>query len=161
MAQKVLFNATRSAGSAWRLVAAIAPADLYFADRFHGAKPIASDVSLEQVAAVLNSPVANAWFDAHCRNRKVVLATLKRLPFPKLDDNSAALLRDAVTRLSQAVIAKWRQAREGMFYDGLSDTTDAVRLLGEIDRIVYDAYGLSDFERRQIDKLMASESRPS
>ncbi len=158
---KVLLNATRSAGSAWRLVAAVAAPDLYFADRFHGAVPTVPGVSLEHIAAVLNSPLANAWFDANCRNRKVVLKTLNRLPFPTLDPGPAARAAAAVARIGGAVVSKWRRVREGLFYDGMTDTTDTARLLGEIDQMVYDAYGLTDFERRQVDKLMASDNRPS
>ena len=45
--------------------------------------PLDGRATVEEVVAVLNSPVANAWYDAHSRNRKIVIATLRELPFPR------------------------------------------------------------------------------
>jgi len=160
MKAKVLVNATRNSGSAWRLLAAPAPAGLYFADRFHGICPVAPDVSREQICAVLNSPVANAWFDAHCRSRKVVIRVLNQLPFPKFDPASADALRETVRQLGKAVVANWRRGKEGLFYNEMGETGDTASLLAEIDRLVYDAYGLDQYERNQIGKLMSGEKRP-
>ena len=53
-----------------------------------------------------------------------------------------------------------RVAHEGMFYDGLVDTADTTRLLPVIDGMVYDLYGVSSSERKQIDNLMKSDKRP-
>ena len=161
-AAKVLVNSTRNPGSTWRLIAAAAPKRLFFSDNFHGVIPrVKKGVSTEQIVGVLNSPIANAWFDAHCRNRKVVLSTLERLPFPMFDEPAASRINAAVQELGKAIVAKWRQAEEGLFYDGLVETADTALLLGEIDSLVYDAYGLSRTERRDIDKVMSQDRRPS
>jgi hypothetical protein len=161
-AAKVLVNSNRNPGSTWRLVAAAAPEGLFFSDNFHGVIPKRhTAVSIEQLVAVLNGPVANAWFDAHCRKRKIIQAILGDLPFPTFDGPAAASVTAAVRALQKAIIAKWQQAEEGLFYDGLIDTADTARLLHEIDSLVYDAYGLSGVERREIDKLMSRDRRPS
>lgn len=161
-AAKVLVNSNRNPGSTWRLVAAAAPAGLFFSDNFHGVIPRReAGVSIEQIVAVLNSPVANAWFDAHCRKRKIVLSTLGSLPFPTFEQPAAVRVATAVRNLQKATIAKWQQAEEGLFYDGLIETSDTAQLLQEIDLLVYDAYGLSGTERREIDKLMSRDRRPS
>lgn len=159
---KVLVNSTRNPGSTWRLVAAAAPEGLFFFENFHGVipKPDAA-VSIEQIVAVLNSPVANAWFDAHSRKRKIVQHILRDLPFPTFDAPAASRVTAAVRALEKAIISKWRHAEEGLFYDGLMDTPDTALLLSEIDTLVYDAYGLSRVERRGIDKLMSRDRRPS
>lgn len=159
--EKVLVNSNRNPGSPWRLVAAIAPAGLYFSDNFHGAIPIpGQNASLEQLAAVLNSPVANAWFAAHSHKRKVVINTLYDVPFPRFQEDAANGIRRLVRAMEKAVVAKWRRAEEGMFYDGLDENADTARLLAEIDTAVYDAYGLTLQERQQIEKLMRGERRP-
>ena len=111
--------------------------------------------------AVLNSPVANAWFDAHCRRRWVDLSVLGNLPFPTFDRPEASHVDAAVRALGKAIISKWKKAEEGLFYDGLIDTPDTALLLSEIDSLVYDAYGLSRVERLAIDKLMSRDRRPS
>ncbi len=159
---KVLVNSTRNPGSTWRFVAAAAPEGLFFFENFHGVipKPDAA-VSIEQIVAVLNSPVANAWFDAHSRKRKIVQHILRDLPFPTFDGPAASRVTAAVQALEKAIIAKWQQAEEGLFYDGLMDTPDTALLLSEIDTLVYDGYGLSRVERRAIDKLMSRDRRPS
>ncbi len=159
---KVFVNANRNPGSTWRLVAAAAPKGLFFSDNFHGVIPKRdAAVSIEQIVAVLNGPVANAWFDAHCRKRKIVQSILGDLPFPMFDGPAASRVTAAVRALEKAIIAKWQQAEEGLFYDGLIDTADTADLLHEIDTLVYDAYGLSGMERREIDKLMSRDRRPS
>lgn len=159
---KVLLNSNRNPGSTWRLVAAAAPKGLFFSHNFHGVIPKQeAKVSIEQLVAVLNSPVANAWFDAHCRKRWIVLSTLENLPFPIFDGPSASRVAEAVRALEKAIISKWKKAQEGLFYDGLMDTPATGRLLSEIDSLVYDAYQLTKVERREIDKLMSRDRRPS
>ncbi|MGB2987956.1 MAG: N-6 DNA methylase [Phycisphaerae bacterium] len=159
---KVLVNSNRNPGSTWRLVAAVAPEGLFFSHNFHGVIPKPdSAVSIEQIVAVLNSPVANAWFDAHCRKRWIVLTTLGKLPFPTFDGPASLRVAAAVGGLEKAIISKWKEAEEGLFYDGLIETADTALLLGEIDSLVYDAYGLTKVERREIDKLMSRDRRPS
>ncbi len=159
---KVLVNSNRNPGSTWRFVAAGAPKGLFFSHNFHGVIPKPdSGVSIEQIVAVLNSPVANAWFDAHCRKRWIVLSTLGKLPFPTFERPTSSRVDAAVRELGQAIISKWKKAEEGLFYDGLIDTPDTSLLLSEIDSLVYDAYGLSRVERREIDKLMSRDRRPS
>lgn len=161
-APKVLVNSNRNPGSTWRLVAAAAPKGLYFSFNFHGVIPKPkADISIEQIVAVLNSPVANAWFDAHCRKRWVDQSTLGKLPYPTFDGIAASHVTTAVRAMEKAILAKWQRAEEGLFYDGLIETSDTAELLHEIDSLVYDAYGLSRVERREIDKLMSRDRRPS
>ncbi len=158
---KVLINSNRNPGSAWRLVGAPCREELYFSDNFHAIIPLGPNATIEQIVAVLNSPIANAWFDAHCRKRKIVQRILEQLPFPSFDAMQSRSLSEAVHLLEAATVAKWKQEEEGMFYDGLIPPADTVELLHEIDEMVYDAYGLSPHERRQVDKLMAIEKRPT
>ncbi len=106
-------------------------------------------------------PVANAWFDAHCRKRKIVQNILRDLPFPTFDRHAASRVAGAVRELGKAIISKWKKAEQGLFYNYLTDTADTALLLSEIDSLVYDAYGLSRVERRAIDKLMSRDRRPS
>jgi hypothetical protein len=157
---KVLINSNRNPGTAWRLVAAMAPKGIYFSHNFHGVIPTGPSVSLEQVTAVLNSPVGNAWFDCHCRKRWVVVAILERLPFPQFDSVSAKKIDDLVRRIERTLVSKLRRQEEGLFYDGLFENADASQLLRELDELVYDGYGLTSDERRNISRFMASDKRP-
>jgi len=158
---KVLLNSNRNTGSRWRLVAAIAAKGLYFSDNFHAVLPLSDGPSLEHIVAVLNSPVANAWFDAHCKKRKVVQATLEQLPFPTFDEKAGTKLNELVRQLERGLVAQWRRNVEGLFYDGSMETGDTARLLSEVDEIIYAAYGLGRFQRQTIDKLMSVDPRPT
>ena len=85
---------------------------------------------------------------------------MNQLPFPKFDPASADALRETVRQLGKAVVANWRRGKEGLFYNEMGETGDTASLLAEIDRLVYDAYGLDQYERNQIGKLMSGEKRP-
>lgn len=158
--ERILINSNRNPGSAWRIVAGICRKELYFKDNFHAIIPL-NFISVEELVAVLNSPVANGWFDNHCRRRKVVQEILAELPVPRFEPRIGQRLKAAVKDMEHAVIAKWRKATEGLFYDGPVDTSSTVQRLAEIDELVYDAYGLSQYERKQISNLMSTDNRPS
>lgn len=163
---KVLVNSNRNPGSPWRLVAAKAPAGLYYSFSFHGLVPAEdSNVSLEFLVAILNSPVANAWFDAHSRKRWIHIPTLERLPVPKLDTALAERVRSRVRLLEQETMRKWRgrtgrsrtllDEDEGETYGG-----ELAALIAELDEIVFTAYGLTTAETRAVQKLMIADKRP-
>ncbi|MEQ1761084.1 MAG: hypothetical protein ABL986_22480, partial [Vicinamibacterales bacterium] len=162
---KVLVNSNRNPGSPWRLVAAMAPAKLYYSFSFHGVftRP-GSDCSLEMLTAVLNSPLANAWFDAHSRKRWIHVPTLERLPLPQVDNAMAGRIATRVELLADATRRKWQSNRRegrGLFDDdGESPSTEVSMLLSELDDLVFLAYGLTTSERRAIQRLMIGERRP-
>jgi len=158
---KVLVNSNRNPGSPWRLVAAPAPPSLYFSDNFHGIMSKSSGLSIHVITAILNSPVANAWFHAYSRKRKIVQETLGRLPMPEMDDAVQRKIEDLTKRIEEAVITSTKQADEGLFYEGSYESAALVPLVSELDQLVYNAYNLSSAERRSLDLFMTSGKRPS
>jgi len=159
--KKVLLNATRNAGSIWRMVAAIAPESLYFSDYFHAAVPFNSEVTLEEIAAVLNSPIANAWFDAHCRKRKIVLKTLGNLPFPSFSAEQRIEIKRLVREIGISIAAKWKSLDRRLYDDKLARSEKSVGLISRLDEIVADAYGLSNDEIWDLAKIVDTDRRPS
>jgi hypothetical protein len=159
--EKVLLSSNRNPGSPWRLVAAPAPRGLYFSDNFHGLIPKSGGLPIHVISAILNSPLANAWFHAHCRKRKIVHGTLGELPVPKLDDISIKEIENLAKRVEDAVISSARLADEGLFYEGSSDGTAITSLVTQLDQLIYNAYNLSAIERRDIDLFMTNARRPS
>jgi hypothetical protein len=158
--EKVLFNSNRNPGSVWRIVAAVAPRDLYFSDNFHAAIPIDSEMSLEEIAAVLNSPVANAWFDAHCRKRKIVLQTLGDLPIPSFSPDQRKEIKKLVREIKPLVISNWTDNKNGLYDDKLTGSNKYSELRSRLDAIVADAYKLSSEDVRQLSKLVGTDRRP-
>jgi N-6 DNA Methylase len=158
---KVLLNATRNAGSVWRMIAAVAPKDLYFSDYFHAAVPITAETSLEEITAVLNGPIANAWFDAHCRKRKIVLKTLGELPFPLFSAESRKEIVKLVRELGTIVAAKWKKSEYELYDEKLSASDKSIGLVSRIDTIVANEYKLSLDEIWQLGRLVGTDRRPS
>lgn len=157
-AKKILVNANRNPGSPWRLVAAQAPAHLYFSLNFHGI--VLRDgvgVTPQQLIAILNSPVANAWVDAQTRGRWINVATLGQLPVPLMDPPTAEILGSRVRELHDLRV---RQLAHEIFVDDSELEPAASRLLVEIDEIVYDSYRLSKRERAEVETVMRAGKRP-
>jgi hypothetical protein len=159
-APKVLVNANRNPGSAWRLIAALAPEDLYYSLNFHGIRSKVDHVPLELIAAVLNSPVANAWLHGRSRKRWIVVPTLELLPFPVPGVASVESIVKRARLLEQAKLAISKSDRLGLFDADDQHAADVVRLTSEIDEAIYDAYGMTKSERRSVEKLMSGDKRP-
>lgn len=156
---KALVNSTRNPGSPWRLVAAVAGAGLFFNTNFQAILPTDPSVTLEEIVAILNSPVANAWIDAQTRNRWVAVEVLRNLPVPVLDPMSREVL---VARVRELQSLKSRQSSADLFslLEGAFDDPRVERLLIEIDDIVYDGYGLSRRQRAEVEQVMRAGKRP-
>jgi len=157
---KVLINSNRNPGSAWRLVAAVSHTELCVSDNFHAVIPKVDTTSAAQLAAVLNSPLANAWFDSRCRKRKIIQKDLRELPYPQMDAKIGEQLNGLVAKMEKAVVAKWKKCQEGMFFHDLEDTADTAVIQREIDDLVFAAYGLTPHERKHVISLMATDKRP-
>ena len=159
-ARKVLINANRNPGSPWRLIAAPAPADLFFSLNFHGILQGDGEVPIEQIVAVMNSPVANTWVDAHTRGRWIRVSMLKKLPFPRMDPSMLAVLTKRVRELREIVLNKWKTGSKGLLFEEAGVKEREMRLLTDIDDMVYDAYRLTTRERQDIDRVMRTGKRP-
>ncbi len=160
-ATKVLLSSNRNPGSPWRLVAAPAPGGLYFSDNFHGLVSKPGGLPIHVISAILNSPLANAWFHAHSRKRKIVQATLGELPVPELDDISKRDIDYLAKRVEDATIHSARLVAEGLFYEGPSNNASVGSLVTELDQLIYNAYDLSAAERRDLDLFMTNARRPN
>lgn len=159
-AKKVLVNANRNPGSPWRLVAAPAPANLFFSLNFHGVLQRDSAVPLEQVVAVLNSPVANAWIDARTRGRWIPVSTIERLPFPRMDPAALDALVRRVRQLHDVTLQNWGNESGGLLFEDVAEDEKSARLLADIDDMIYDAYRLTARDRREVERVMRSGKRP-
>lgn len=145
---KLVMNAIRYPDNPWRLFAAIDRDRLVVTENFNYALP-AGTVTVEELAAVFNSMVANAWYSSHGHHRKINVTTLKRMPFPTFDAQQKEEIRRLVRR-----IVELKQS--------LPDTSveDIRRHIIRLDEIVFDAYSLSVEEREQIRSWMDQFSRP-
>lgn len=144
---KIVVSGQRNAGSPWRFYAAIDRDRLVVTENFHYVLPMST--SPEELAAVLNSMAANAWYSAKTSQWNVRQATLKLLPFPTFTPQQRKLVRDTVVRIRQLKQTQREQA-----------FPIVRRLVTRLDDIVFDAYRISDDERTLVRAYMDQYPRP-
>ena len=152
---KVLVNSARAPGNPWRLYAAIDDFGYFPSQNLHCLIPKDESISLEEIVAFLNSPVASAWVDSRNRKRWIGEVTLGDTPFPIFADRTRELIVSSVKEiiaLKQREFSSPSRRRAGF---------DAIRRLSlSIDELVYDALGVSDEGRNMLRRLFAGHRRP-
>ncbi len=145
---KIVINATRSASSPWRIYAAVDSDRLVITENFHYALPLRAGFSTE-IAAVLNSTLANAWYSSRSYQRKINLSVLRQLPFPRFTAEQHQRLRILVQEDSNSTAQSGRSVAVSRL------------ALDELDDVVFEAYGLDAEERNQIKEWMNRFHRPA
>ena len=152
---KVLVNSARAPGNPWRVYAAIDDVGYFPSQNIHCVMPKNGSVSLEELVAILNSPVASAWVDSRNRRRWVGEDTLRDLPFPVFTELKRELL---IARVRQIAALKQREF-EGQ--TRLRPDADTIRdLVLSIDELVFDAFAVGDRGRSMLSRYFAGYPRP-
>ncbi len=84
---KVIVRSTTFIGSLQRLAALPDSAGVWFTDKFTGIWPGASALSINSVAAYLQTDFVQIWFATNNPSRKLRIRTLAQLPLPLLPDD--------------------------------------------------------------------------
>jgi hypothetical protein len=142
---KVVCNTIRLSRKSWRLGAVADSKGLAFSDRFIGIWP-AESISIFALAAVLNSPLANAYvFNNDGGERHNRVATLNSLPIPSVDLLQVGTKLDAMSQHLHRVIRA-------------ATPSEAKKLVLEIDAEVLQAYDLPPaLERELLDSFTGCE----
>lgn len=82
---KVILPASRMSRGRWRFAGAIDTQKRVFSRRFYGAWP-KSSISVHTLAAILNSPVAQAFVYCNVSGRDILIKTYEDIPIPKIED---------------------------------------------------------------------------
>ncbi len=152
---KVLVNSNRAPGNPWRLYAAIDTLGFFPSQGIHCVVPKVGAVTLQELSAFLNSPIASAWIDGQNRSRWIKEEVIRRMPFPDFADVKDVVIRnvDRIMELKREILSAPVQNNE----DGLSSIR---RLLVELDQLVYVAFGLGEDARKKLSSLFAGYRRP-
>ncbi|WP_439517901.1 TaqI-like C-terminal specificity domain-containing protein [Hydrogenophaga sp.] len=152
---KLIANAIRTSRGPWRLAATVDTDGLLVSQQFYGIwlrESQEPSLSLLELCAILNSPVANAFSFAHDEQKHLRKETLQKLPLP-----SARISREV-----ESLIGEYLSACEGD--DGplfSSRPKSAQDLLMEIDALVLRAYDLPPRLERELLRFMGDGQRPS
>jgi hypothetical protein len=107
---KVIANAARLSRGPWTIAAIIDEQGLVCYQNFHGIWP-KENFSLEVIAALLNSPIANAYLSTHNAKRHNKLETVKQIPIPNLSSLQQHRL-SALVREYTSYREQWRAEPE-------------------------------------------------
>ncbi len=154
----------------WRIRACVDDIGLFVTNRLHYILPKAGSSTVEEIVAVLNSPVASAWYADNSVQRDVLCKNLERLPFPVFTPDQRDMLIEIVRSLH--ALNAYRLARgeeltvrksgpSGSLFAGQTVEHWMIRELTlAVDAMVFDAYGLTPEERRLVLKQCPLIARP-
>ena len=152
---KLIANAIRTSRGPWRLAATVDMDGLLVSQQFYGIwlrESQEPSLSLLELCAILNSPVANAFSFAHDEQKHLRKETLQKLPLP-----SARISREVESLIGEYVSAC--EGDDGPLFS--SRPKSAQDLLMEIDALVLKAYDLPPRLERELLRFMGDDQRPS
>ena len=152
---KVLVNSARAPGNPWRLYAAIDDFGYFPSQNIHCVIPKDSSISLEELAAVLNSSVANAWVDSRNRKRWIGRDTLQDMPFPNFTD---PMRESVIARVREIMALKQPELRGSPRHKPYVEAVREIAL--SIDQLVYDTFDVGGEGREMLNRLFAGYRRP-
>jgi len=150
---KVIANAHRLSRGPWRIAAVPDEDGLVCYHNFHGIWPV-GESHLEVIAAILNSPVANAYLATHERvdNRK---NSVENIPIPQLGDTETQTLINLVYSYIE-LKNKWKTN----LLEGDDAKENSKLLIMQIDAILLKAYDLPPKLERQLLDYFIGSKRP-
>jgi hypothetical protein len=151
---KVLVNAVRLTRGSWTIAGSIDEQGLICYHNFHGIWPT-NNVSIEVIAALLNSPFANAFISTHRASQHNLVGILRRIPIPNLTNSQ--------TQSIISLVEKYRLYREQwLAQPERSDYFEQLcrELMWQIDAEVLAAYDLPPRLERELLDYFAGHQRP-
>lgn len=150
---KVLVDSGRAPGNPWRMYAAIDDFGYFPSKAIYCVIPRSREVTLYELVATLNSPIASAWIDSRNRRRWIGSKVLEGLPFPELTSEQ----REALAKNVKELMRLKRLATASPSEDLSSNIRNLVEA---VDSIIYEAFALPDSARRALVKYMQGFPRP-
>jgi hypothetical protein len=149
---QVLFNYASSSRGPWRLKALIDRTGHAATKSFVAVRPKSSELPLEFLWAVLNSPVANSYAYSHFGKRDQLEGTMRRLRVPDPSSSGAREITDLVKLYFASV-----EAQETPLWEQGSGSPKEVLL--RIDAAVLELYHLPTNLEREVLDLFAGWER--
>lgn len=152
---KIICNSARSSRGPWRLAAAVDTDGLVASQQFFGIwlKPDAPDtLDLWALAAILNSPIANAHSFCHDSEKRFRVSVMKTIPLPQ--DTIPSSIRDLIVEYQKNANDSEIGPLFGNKERNVSD------ILMAIDAHVLAAYDLPPRLEKELLRFMKDEGRP-
>jgi len=148
LSPKIIANAVRLSRGPWKLAATVDRQGLGFSQQLLGLWPKSTDIALEDYAAVLNSPIANAFLSTRYPAHRFRIASFGELPVPpSLPGRTREFVLEYMELASSSEIFQNREKH-------------LIELLDAIDAAVLDAYDLPLRLERELLNLLHDVKRP-
>ena len=151
---KLIVNASRITRGSWKIAASSDDTGLVCFRNFHGIWPN-NNMSLEVLAAIINSPVANAFISTRDDQRSIRIQTLRRIPIPNIHPEQE--------REISSLVHEYKEVR-GQWLFGLIPHklahSKCKKLLQLIDAEVLKAYDLPPRIERSLLNYFSGHARP-
>lgn len=95
---KIVLPTARLSRGIWKFAAIVDNSGLLIRHRFFGLWAITDTISLETIAAVMNSPISQAYIHAHSLERDILKKTYLEIPIPNNLTLHDSEIKNAVTR---------------------------------------------------------------
>lgn len=152
---KVMVNVARRSRGPWRLDGALDASGLVPSQAFFGIWPTATDLPVEAIEALINSPLASAFVLERASNQHLTNVVMKQLPLPKrgaLHDVVAAVwrYREALGAATAHALRtpEFDQRLEALLIDIDAQLLKAFDLPPRLERRLLEAFRGHEAERR-------------
>jgi hypothetical protein len=151
---KLIANAARLSRGPWTIVATIDEQELMCYQNFHGIWP-KSNFPIEVIAAILNSPIANAFLSTHQTSRHNKKGMIAKIPIPDLNTSQigriVSLVREYMSFRKQLL----EQLQQTEYFE-----RRCRGVLSQIDAELLGAYNLPNHLERELITYFEGHERP-
>jgi len=151
--RKVLLHAIRNKSLPRRLVGSLDYDAFYNTDNLINVIQHAETPSLEFLLGLLNSSLVNFWYKLNYPNVNINPNELRTIPIPRVDtkNHSEMVTKVAAMLDGKKQLAKARIDKDKTYYEKKCAALDR-----QIDRLVYNLYGLSEEEIAIVEEAVAT-----
>ena len=121
-----------------RIISTLAPANIYCANSTNYISPTKNNIDLAYLLGVLNSKCVNFFFKQTSTNTNVTGKEIAKFPIPLAN----TIVRNDIIKKVECIISKKKNS--------ISEDTSALE--SEIDRLVYQLYGLTEEEIKIVEQ---------
>lgn len=153
---KVVMNAVRISRGPWKIAAFVDSTGLICSQNFHALWPV-EPWTPKTLAAVLNSPIANAFVDSHEIAKHIRKQTVASIPLPVLDREQISYLESLVDQYTSTPVKSRNSSR--LIADNEKQRRERSALIA-IDAFLLKAYGLPPRMEREVLDYFLGVQRP-
>lgn len=142
---KVIVPASRMSRGSWRFAAAIDKKGRIVSRRFYSIWPESETLSVEMLAALLNSPIAEAFTYAHSFQKDIPKRVYSAIPIPDISSDTKQIIDSLVYRYLEV---------------SQKDKIEAKKILLQIDAKILKLYKLPPRLERKLLDIFWGQKRP-